>query len=69
MDGLLAGGSYDAYRASMNSEGWVEEKFRGSVVDQLRESLKVEQKVPVARVADFRIAKEIFAERIRKPEK
>lgn len=76
VDRFLASGSYDVYLASMNSDGWVEEHFMESVVDQLRPSLKVEHRVPIARVADFRIAKELSAERAsvtpatqRKPDK
>lgn len=65
VDSLLARGSYEAYLASMNSEGWVDDRLMEAIVDQLRQSSKVEQKVPIARVADFRITREVLAERNR----
>ena len=81
---LTSAGEVPASLLSMNLEGWVDgprwslqnRRFMESVVEQLRPSLKVEQKVPIARVADFRIAKELSAERApvtpstqRKPDK
>jgi hypothetical protein len=51
----------------MSPEGWVTEPFMEAVVEQLGPTLKVSEKVPVARVVDFRIVKEVLAES-RKPQ-
>ena len=62
VDSAIAAGAYDAYVSSLSPEGWVPEPFLESVVEQQRQSLKVPEKVPIAKVADFRILKEILAE-------
>jgi hypothetical protein len=62
VDSSIAAGSYDAYLSSMSLEGWVPEPFMQAVIEQQSQALKVAEKVPVAKVADFRIVKEILAE-------
>jgi ABC-type nitrate/sulfonate/bicarbonate transport system substrate-binding protein len=62
VDSAIAAGAYDAYVSSLSPEGWVPEPFLESVVEQQRQALKVPEKVPIAKVADFRILKEILAE-------
>ena len=62
VDSAIAAGAYDAYISSLSPEGWVPEPFLESVVEQQRQALKVPEKVPLAKVADFRILKEILAE-------
>ena len=62
VDSTIASGAYDAYVSSLSPEGWVPEPFLDSVVEQQRHSLKVTEKIPVAKVADFGILKEILAE-------
>jgi len=62
VDSSIAAGSYDAYLSSMSPEGWVSEPFMQAVIEQQSQALKVAEKVPVAKVADFRIVKEILAE-------
>ena len=46
----------------MSLEGWVPESFVEAVIEQQAQALKVTEKVPLAKVADFRILKEILAE-------
>ena len=62
VDSAIAAGAYDAYVSSLSPEGWVPEPFLESVVEQQRQALKVPEKVAIAKVADFRILKEILAE-------
>jgi ABC-type nitrate/sulfonate/bicarbonate transport system substrate-binding protein len=62
VDSAIAAGAYDAYVSSLSPEGWVPEPFLESVVEQQRQALKVPEKVPLAKIADFRILKEILAE-------
>ena len=62
VDGSIAAGSYDAYLSSMSPDGFVSESFMEAVVQQQNQALKVADKVPLAKVADFRILKEILAE-------
>ena len=62
VDSAIAAGAYDAYVSSLSPEGWVPEPFLESVVEQQRQALKVPEKVVIAKVADFRILKEILAE-------
>ena len=62
MDSSIAAGSYDAYLSSMSPEGSVSEPFMEAVIEQQSQALKVTEKVPVAKVADFRIVREILAE-------
>jgi ABC-type nitrate/sulfonate/bicarbonate transport system substrate-binding protein len=66
VDSSIAAGSYDAYLSSMSPEGSVSEPFMEAVIEQQSQALRVTEKVPVAKVADFRIVKEIRAES-RKP--
>jgi len=58
----IASGSYDAYVSSMSPEGWVPESFMEAVIEQQAQALKVTEKVPLGKVADFRILKEALAE-------
>ena len=62
VDNAIAAGSYDAYVASMNDEGWVPEPFMEAVIQQQSQALKLTETVPVARIVDFRIAKEVRKE-------
>ena len=62
VDSAIAAGAYNAYVSSLSPEGWVPEPFLESVVEQQRQALKVPEKVAIAKVADFRILKEILAE-------
>src|SRR4030095_8608683 len=62
VDSAIAAGAYDAYVSSLSPEGWVPEPFLESVVEQQRQALKVPEKVLLAKIADFRILKEILAE-------
>ena len=66
VDSSIAAGSYDAYLSSMSPEGSVSDPFMEAVIEQQSRALTVTEKVPVAKVADFRIVKEIRAES-RKP--
>jgi ABC-type nitrate/sulfonate/bicarbonate transport system substrate-binding protein len=61
VDSAIALGSYDAYLSSLNPEGWVPDAFMRAVIEQQRQSLKVAEKVPVDKVADFTILKETLA--------
>ena len=62
VDSAIASGSYDAYVSSMSLEGWVPESFTEAVIAQQAQALKVTEKVPLDKVADFRILKEALAE-------
>ena len=62
VDSAIAAGAYDAYVSSLSPEGWVPEPFLESVVEQQRQALKVPEKVLLAKIANFRILKEILAE-------
>ncbi len=62
VDSSIAAGSYDAYVSSMSPEGTVPEAFMESVVEQQQQTLKVTDKVPVARVVDFTIVRKTVAE-------
>ena len=62
VDSSVALGSYDAYLSSMSPEGSVSESFMEAVIEQQSQALKVTEKVPVAKVADFRIVRELLAE-------
>jgi NitT/TauT family transport system substrate-binding protein len=67
VDNAIASGSYDAFHSSMSPEGWVPEPFMEAVVEQLGQSLKVSEKVPTARVVDFRIVRDILGESRKTP--
>lgn len=62
VDNAIAAGSYDAYVASMSAEGLVPEPFMEAVIEQQSQALKLTEKVPLARVVDFRIVRELHAE-------
>ena len=62
VDSPIAAGSYDAYVSSMSVEGWVPEPFMEAVIEQQAQALKVTEKVPLGKVADFRMLKEALAE-------
>jgi NitT/TauT family transport system substrate-binding protein len=62
VDSPIAAGSYDAYVSSMSVEGWVPEPFMEAVIEQQAQALKVTEKVPLGKVADFRILKEVLAD-------
>lgn len=62
VDNSIAAGSYDAYLSSMSAEGWVPEPFMEAVIEQQSQTLKVTEKVPLARIVDFRIVKEARSE-------
>jgi ABC-type nitrate/sulfonate/bicarbonate transport system substrate-binding protein len=57
----IAAGSYDAYLDALSAEGWVQESFLDAVIEQHAQALKLER-VPVAKVADFTIVREVGAE-------
>jgi NitT/TauT family transport system substrate-binding protein len=67
VDNAIATGSYDAFYSSMSPEGWVPEPFMEAVVEQLGQSLKISEKVPAARVVDFRIVRDILGESRKTP--
>jgi NitT/TauT family transport system substrate-binding protein len=67
VDNAIATGSYDAFYSSMSPEGSVTEPFMEAVIDQLGQSLKVSEKVPAARVVDFRIVRDVLAESRKNP--
>jgi ABC-type nitrate/sulfonate/bicarbonate transport system substrate-binding protein len=62
VDSAIASGSYDAYLGSMSLEGWAPEPFMEAVIEQQAQALKVAEKVPLGKVADFRILREALAE-------
>ncbi len=62
VDSSIAGGSYDIYRLNMSPDGLVRDPVMESNIEQLRRSLKIEEKVPIAKVADFSIIREALAE-------
>jgi NitT/TauT family transport system substrate-binding protein len=62
VDSSIAAGSYDAYLASMSPEGSVSEPFLELVIEQQMQALKVTEKVPLGKVIDFKIVKEVVAE-------
>jgi NitT/TauT family transport system substrate-binding protein len=62
VDSSIASGSYDAYLGSMSLEGWAPEPFMEAVIEQQAQALKVTEKVPLGKVADFRILREVLAE-------
>jgi ABC-type nitrate/sulfonate/bicarbonate transport system substrate-binding protein len=62
VDESIAAGSYDAYLLSMSVEGWVPETFLEAVIEQQTQLLKIPEKAPAAKVADFSIVKQVGAE-------
>jgi ABC-type nitrate/sulfonate/bicarbonate transport system substrate-binding protein len=62
VDSSIARGSYDAYLGSMSPEGLAPEPFMEAVIEQQAQSLKVTEKVPLGKVADFKILREVLAE-------
>ncbi len=62
VDGPIAAGSYDAYVSSMSPEGWAPDPFMEAVIEQQAQALKVTEKLPLGKVADFRILKEVVTE-------
>jgi ABC-type nitrate/sulfonate/bicarbonate transport system substrate-binding protein len=62
VDSSIASGSYEAYLGSMSPEGLAPEPFMEAVIEQQVQALKVTEKVPLGKVADFRILKEVLAE-------
>jgi len=59
---FLAGIIMLAYLGSMSPEGWVPEPFMEAVIEQQVQALKVTEKVPLGKVADFKILREVLAE-------
>jgi NitT/TauT family transport system substrate-binding protein len=62
VDSSIAAGSCDAYLSSLSVEGWVPEPFLEAVIEQQRQVVKVTEKVPTAKIADFTILKQVLAE-------
>jgi len=62
VDSSIASGSYDAYLGSMSLEGLAPEPFMEAVIEQQVQALKVTEKVPFGKVADFKILREVLAE-------
>jgi ABC-type nitrate/sulfonate/bicarbonate transport system substrate-binding protein len=62
VDSSIASGSYDAYLGSMSPEGLAPEPFMEAVIEQQAQALKVTEKVPLGKVADFKILREVLAE-------
>jgi hypothetical protein len=62
VDSSIASGSYDAYLGSMSPEGLAPQPFMEAVIEQQVQALKVTEKVPLGKVADFRILREVLAE-------
>jgi ABC-type nitrate/sulfonate/bicarbonate transport system substrate-binding protein len=62
VDSSIASGSYDAYLGPMSPEGLAPQPFMEAVIEQQVQALKVTEKVPLGKVADFRILREVLAE-------
>lgn len=62
VDSAIASGSYDAFLGSMSLDGLVPDPFMESVIEQQVQALKVTEKVPLGKVADFKILREVLAE-------
>jgi hypothetical protein len=58
----IASGSYEAYLRSMSPEGLAPESFMEAVIEQQVQALKVTEKVPLGKVADFKILREVLVE-------
>ena len=59
MDSSVAGASYDMYLNALSDDGLVSDRALMLDVARTREAMKIKDEVPLSRVVDFSLVKEI----------